>query len=60
MSRLEFAGEFRRDGSRTMVVRKSRKRIRSGPGVEIDERARAAAGAKARTAFWQNHLEFHQ
>jgi hypothetical protein len=46
MSRLDFAGESRRQGSRTMAVRKSRKQIRSGPGAEIDERARAAAAAK--------------
>jgi hypothetical protein len=30
-----------------MVIRKSRKRTSCGPGAEIDERARAVAGAKA-------------
>jgi hypothetical protein len=41
-----------------MVVRKSRKRTRCGPSAEIDERALAAAGAKAVPHFGRTISNF--
>jgi hypothetical protein len=45
MSRLDSAGEFRTRGIKNNDVPQTRKRTRSGTEGEIDERARAVAGA---------------
>jgi hypothetical protein len=44
--RLIFQANFGAKRSNTMAFHKSRKRVRPSPDAEIDERARAAAGAR--------------